>query len=158
MGTRVEKIETRATQLGGYTHEHLHTRLFPVHTPTMSFTPDQVRMFYNEALERERALSSKYFMAAITWKGGFQEYNRLMDLNAAAQARAMALWQEMDAAIEIAEHQKEKEAEFEAMAAAAKATAVWNPEGCVELKPTALKPKTTFRRIVVKKLPAAIPA
>ncbi len=123
----------------------------------MSFTPDQVRMFYKEALERERALSSKYFMAAITWKGGFQEYNRLMDLNAAAQARAMALWQEMDAAIEIAERQKEKEAEFEAMATAAKASVrnsdTWNPEGCVELKP-----KTTFRRVVVKKLPAAIPA
>jgi hypothetical protein len=119
----------------------------------MSFTPDQVRMFYNEALERERTLSSKYFMAAITWKGGFQEYNRLMDLNAAAQARAMALWQEMDAAIEIAERQKERAAEFESMAASAKASAVWNPEGCVELKP-----KTTFRRVVVKKLPAAIPA
>jgi hypothetical protein len=126
----------------------------------MSFTPDQVRMFYNEALERERAISSKYFMTAISWKGDFREYNRLMDLNAAAQARAMALWQEMDAAIEIAERQKEKAAEFEAMAAAAKASVVWNPEGCVELKPTAamLKPKTTFRRVIVKKLPAAIPA
>jgi hypothetical protein len=124
----------------------------------MSFTPDQVRNFYKEALEHERALSSKYFMAAITWKGGFQEYNRLMDLNAAAQARAMALWQEMDAAIEIAEQLKEKAAEFEAMAAAAKASSTWNSEGCVELKPTALKPKTTFRRVIVKKLNAAIPA
>ena len=119
----------------------------------MSFTPDQVRMFYNEALERERAISSKYFMAAISWKGDFREYNRLMDINAAAQARAMALWQEMDAAIEIAERQKEKAAEFEAMAAAAKAAAVWNPEGCVELRP-----KTTFRRVVVKKQVAAITA
>jgi hypothetical protein len=112
----------------------------------MSFTPDQVQKFYEEALERERSLSSKYFLAAITWKGDFREYNRLMDLNAAAQARAMALWQEMDAAIEIAERQKEKEAEFESMAKAAKA-AVWNPEGCVELTP-----KTTFRRVVVRKL------
>jgi hypothetical protein len=118
----------------------------------MSFTPDQVRSYYEDAMERERATCSKYFMAAITWKGDFHEYNRLMDLNAAAQARAMALWQEMDSAIEIAERQKEKAAEFESMAKAAKA-AVWNPEGCVELKP-----KTTFRRVVVKKLPAAIPA
>ena len=130
----------------------------------MSFTPDQVRKFYEDALERERSLSSKYFLAAITWKGGFQEYNRLMDINAAAQARAMALWQEMDSAIEIAEQQKEKAAEFESMAKAAKA--VWNSKEYIELRPRAaelqpraeLQPKTTFRRVVVKKLVAAIPA
>ena len=75
-----------------------------------------------------------------------------MDLNAAAQARAMALWGEMDNAIVIAEQQLEKAAEFESMAKAAK-DAVWNSEGSVELRP-----KTTFRRVVVKKLAPAIPA
>lgn len=104
------------------------------------FTPDEVRKYYEQALERERSLSSKYFLAAITWKGGFQEYNRLMDLNAAAQARAMALWQEMDAAIERAKVLQEKAKEFEQIKAS-----VWS-EGAVELKP-----KTTFRRIVVHK-------
>ena len=117
----------------------------------MSFTPEQVRKYYEDAMERERATCSKYFMAAITWKGDFHEYNRLMDLNAAAQARAMALWQEMDGAIVIAEKQLEKAAEFERMQKEAKTT-VWS-EGAVELKP-----KTTFRRVVVKKLATTIPA
>ena len=109
------------------------------------FTPDEVRKYYEEALERERSLSSKYFLAAITWKGDFKEYNRLMDINAAAQARALDLWQEMDAAIARAE---EKAKEFECIRAS-----VWS-DGALELKP-----KTTFRRIVVHKLhPKAIVA
>lgn len=111
------------------------------------FTPDEVRKFYEEAIERERGLSSKFFLAAITWKGGFQEYNRLMDLNAAAQARAMDLWQEMDNAIARAEVLEAKAKEFERIKAS-----VWS-EGSVELKPfSEPKPKTTFRRIIVRKL------
>lgn len=105
------------------------------------FTPDEVRTYYEEAMERERALSSKYFLAAITWKGDFREYNRLMDLNAAAQARAMALWSEMDQSIAQAEVLAEKAKEFERIQAS-----VWKEE-CIELKP-----KTTFRRVVVRKL------
>ena len=105
------------------------------------FTPDEVRTYYESAMERERALSSKYFLAAITWKGDFQEYNRLMDLNASAQARAMALWLEMDDAIAKAEILAEKAREFESIR-----QSVYS-EGCVELAP-----KTTFRRVVVRKL------